>query len=107
MTRTVTVGTADLAGVPGVRTGVPSWTGAVPGLPFAAQVQVRAQAAPVDCTVIAGEDGGLLIEFAQPQRGVAPGQSAVLYEPDAERGDRLLGQAAVRSAREREETVRH
>ena len=107
VTRTVTVGTADLAGVPGVRTGAPSWTGAVPGLPFAAQVQVRAHAAPVDCTVGPGENGGLLIEFAEPQRGVAPGQSAVLYEPDAERGDRVLGQAAVRTARERGETVRH
>jgi tRNA-uridine 2-sulfurtransferase len=31
----------------------------------------------------------------------------VLYEPDAERGDRVLGQAAVRTARERGETVRH
>ena len=27
----------------------------------------------------------------EPQRGVAPGQSAVLYEPDAVRGDRVLG----------------
>ena len=32
---------------------------------------------------------------------MAPGQSAVLYEPDAERGDRVLGQAAVETARER------
>ena len=63
--------------------------------------------APVDCTVRAGEDGGLLIAFTHEQRGVAPGQSAVLYEPDAERGDRVLGQAAVRTACEREETVRH
>src|SRR5215207_8912567 len=107
VSRTVTVGTADVAGIGQVRTGVPTWTGAPPGLPFAAQVQVRAHAAPVDCTVSAEEDGGLLIEFAQPQRGVAPGQSAVLYEPDAERGDRVLGQAAVRTARERGETVRH
>jgi tRNA-uridine 2-sulfurtransferase len=107
VSRTVTVGTADLAGVPGVRTGVPSWTGAVPDLPLSAQVQVRAHAAPVACTVSADEDGGLLIEFVDEQRGVAPGQSAVLYEPDAERGDRVIGQAAVRTAREREETVRH
>jgi tRNA-specific 2-thiouridylase len=107
VTRTVTVGTADLAGVPGVRTGVPSWTGTAPELPFTAQVQVRAHAAPVECRVSAGDDGGLLIEFADVQRGVAPGQSAVLYEPDASRGDRVLGQAAVRTAHERGETVRH
>jgi tRNA-specific 2-thiouridylase len=69
-------------------------------------VQVRAHAVPVDCRVRAEEDGGLLVEFADEQRGVAPGQSAVFYEPDAERGDRVLGQAAVRTAREREGTVR-
>jgi tRNA-specific 2-thiouridylase len=38
---------------------------------------------------------------------VAPGQSAVLYEPDAQRGDRVLGQATVETPCEREETVRH
>jgi tRNA-specific 2-thiouridylase len=45
--------------------------------------------------VSAGEDGGLRIVLAARQRGVAPGQSAVLYAPDAERGDRVLGQGAV------------
>jgi tRNA-uridine 2-sulfurtransferase len=49
--------------------------------------------------VSADDGGGLVIELAVPQRGVAPGQSAVLYEPDAERGDRVLGQAAVAGAR--------
>ena len=106
VTRTVTVGTADLAGVPGVRTGVPSWTGPAPELPFAGQVQVRAHAAPVDCRVSDDGDGGLLIEFAEDQRGVAPGQSAVLYEPDAELGDRVLGQGAVVRADRRAATTR-
>jgi tRNA-uridine 2-sulfurtransferase len=105
VSRTVTVGTADQAGVPGVRTNAPSWTGAAPELPFAAQVQVRAHAAPVDCRVSDDGNGGLLIEFAQAQRGVAPGQSAVLYEPDAVRGDRVLGQAAVTAACDRREIV--
>jgi tRNA-specific 2-thiouridylase len=95
VSRTVTIGTQDLAGVTQVRTGRPTWTGPAPVLPFTAQVQVRAHAAPVDCRVSAGDDGGLLIEFAEEQRGVAPGQSAVLYEPDAELGDRVLGQGAV------------
>jgi tRNA-specific 2-thiouridylase len=45
--------------------------------------------------VSADVDGGLQIALADQQRGVAPGQSAVLYEPDAARGDRVLGQAAV------------
>jgi tRNA-specific 2-thiouridylase len=107
VSRTVTVGTADQAGVSGIRTGAPSWTGRAPRLPFAAQVQVRAHAAPVDCRVSDGGDGGLLIEFAEEQRGVAPGQSAVVYEPDSARGDRVLGQAAVRTPCERIGTVRH
>jgi tRNA-specific 2-thiouridylase len=57
--------------------------------------------------VRAADDGGLRIVLAEEQRGVAPGQSAVVYEPDAERGDRVIGQAAVRMAHERDETVRH
>jgi tRNA-specific 2-thiouridylase len=107
VSRTVTIGTAELAGVSEVRTGVPTWTGATPTLPFAAEVQLRAHAAPVACRVSAAEDGGLRIELAEEQRGVAAGQSAVLYEPDADRGDRVLGQAAVETACERSETVGH
>jgi tRNA-specific 2-thiouridylase len=45
--------------------------------------------------VSAGAEGGLLIRLDSQQRGVAPGQSAVLYEPDPTRGDRVLGQGAV------------
>jgi tRNA-specific 2-thiouridylase len=107
VSRTVTIGTQDLAGVTEVRTGPPTWTGPVPDLPFAGQVQLRAHSAPVACEVAAGADGGLRIALAEEQRGVAPGQSAVLYERDAERGDLVLGQAAVETACERSETVRH
>jgi tRNA-specific 2-thiouridylase len=98
VSRTVTIGTADLAGVDEVSTGVPTWTGAVPELPFTAQVQLRAHAAAVDCRVSADGNGGLRIALATEQRGVAPGQSAVLYEADPDRGDRVLGQAAVATA---------
>jgi tRNA-specific 2-thiouridylase len=98
VSRTVTIGTADLAGVREVRTTRPTWTGAAPALPLRAEVQLRAHAAPVGCEVIAGDGGGLRLLLAEEQRGVAPGQSAVLYEPDAERGDRVLGQGAVLAA---------
>ncbi|MGY1808089.1 tRNA 2-thiouridine(34) synthase MnmA [Blastococcus sp. SYSU D00669] len=96
VSRTVTIGTADLAGVREVRTAAPTWTGAAPVLPLRAEVQLRAHGTPVACEVTAA-DGGLLLRLDDPQRGVAPGQSAVLYEPDAERGDRVLGQGAVLS----------
>jgi tRNA-specific 2-thiouridylase len=98
VTRTVTIGTADLAGVRQVRTAPPTWTGAAPALPFTAQVQLRAHGAPVACEVAAGDTGELCIALDTQQRGVAPGQSAVLYAPDAERGDRVLGQGTVLSA---------
>jgi len=98
VSRTVTIGTRDLAAIGEVRTAVPTWTGPAPELPLTAQVQLRAHAAPVACEVTTGEDGGLRIALAEDQRGVAPGQSAVLYAPDAERGDLVLGQAAVTAA---------
>jgi tRNA-uridine 2-sulfurtransferase len=98
VSRTVTIGTADLAVVDQVCTGVPTWTGAAPALPGRFEVQLRAHGTPVACEVSAG-DGGLRIALAEPQRGVAPGQSAVLYEPDPSRGDRVVGQAAVADAR--------
>ncbi len=94
VSRTVTIGTAELASVGEVRTGAPTWTGEAPALPGRFEVQLRAHGTPVACKVSA-EGDGLLIVLAEPQRGVAPGQSAVLYEPDAERGDRVLGQATV------------
>jgi tRNA-specific 2-thiouridylase len=95
VSRTVTIGTAEQGEVDEVLTGVPSWTGPVPELPFRASVQLRAHGAAVPCEVSTAEDGGLRIALTSRQRGVAPGQSAVLYAPDAERGDRVLGQGTV------------
>jgi tRNA-specific 2-thiouridylase len=97
VSRTVTVGTADLAGVDVVRTGPPTWTGPAPRLPLRAEVQLRAHGTAVACEVTAGVDGGLELALAEPQRGVAPGQSAVLYAPDPVLGDLVLGQGTVRS----------
>ncbi|WP_346619737.1 tRNA 2-thiouridine(34) synthase MnmA [Blastococcus montanus] len=95
VSRTVTIGTADQAGIAEVRTGPPTWTGAPPALPIDAEVQLRAHGRPVACTVSGAGDGGLRIVLAAEERGVAAGQSAVLYAPDAERGDRVLGQGRV------------
>jgi tRNA-uridine 2-sulfurtransferase len=101
VSRTVTIGTAEQAEVDEVVTQAPTWTGPVPELPCRASVQLRAHGTPVDCTVSGTEEGGLRIEFTERQRGVAPGQSAVLYAPDADRGDRVLGQGTVLRAGER------
>jgi tRNA-specific 2-thiouridylase len=94
VTRTVTVGTAEQAGVDQVRTAPPTWTGGRPALPLRAEVQLRAHGSPVPCEVTA-DGAGLLLTLDEQQRGVAPGQSAVLYEPDAVRGDRVLGQGSI------------
>jgi tRNA-specific 2-thiouridylase len=101
VSRTVTVGTAEQTAVAEVHTGLPTWTGAAPELPFRAEVQLRAHGVPVGCEVSAAREGGLSIRLDEQQRGVAPGQSAVLYEPDPVLGDRVLGQAAVTTDGER------
>jgi tRNA-uridine 2-sulfurtransferase len=98
VSRTVTIGTADLAGVGEVLTAPPTWTGEAPALPFRGQVQLRAHGAGVPCEVTAADGGGLRVRLTEQQRGVAPGQSAVLYAPDAERGDLVLGQGTVLAA---------
>jgi tRNA-specific 2-thiouridylase len=98
VSRTVTIGTAELALVDRVRTARPTWSGPAPALPLRAEVQLRAHGTPVACAVTPGAAGGLEIELAEPQRGVAPGQSAVLYAPDPVRGDQVLGQGAIAAA---------
>jgi tRNA-specific 2-thiouridylase len=98
VSRTVTIGTADLALVDRVHTHRPTWTATPPELPLRAEVQLRAHGTPVVCEVTSAGAGGLEIELAEPQRGVAPGQSAVLYAPDPVRGDRVLGQGAIAAA---------
>lgn len=60
--------------------------GAEPSGPFDAMVKIRLASRPVKCRVseFHGDDGNFSgkawrVEFSEPQRAVAPGQSAVLY----------------------------
>lgn len=69
-----------------------SWLGSPPpdaehGFPC--EVQVRAHADPVPASALLA-DGELVIRPRAPIRGVAPGQSAVLYQ-----GTRVLGQCTI------------
>ncbi|MFN2536762.1 MAG: tRNA 2-thiouridine(34) synthase MnmA [Mycobacteriales bacterium] len=91
VSRTVTVGPAAALDVTTVLTEVPVWS--VPrSLPLACSVQLRAHGMVHDCAV--GPDGdGWSVQLATPARGVAPGQTAVLYD-----GDTVLGSATIRSA---------
>jgi tRNA-specific 2-thiouridylase len=67
-----------------------SWTGRAPSAPsFACEVQIRAHAEPVPAQAeIVGDE--VVVRPASPFDGVAPGQTAVLYD-----GTRVLGQFTI------------
>ena len=94
VTRTVTVGTAADLDVRTVVTGSPTWCGAAPSLPSTALVQMRAhgEALPTHVEELPAGDG-LRLSLPSPARGIAPGQTAALYD-----GERVLGSATIESA---------
>ncbi|MBI3406660.1 MAG: tRNA 2-thiouridine(34) synthase MnmA, partial [Acidobacteria bacterium] len=62
-----------------------------PAAPVACQVKIRYRHQAADAVVEAIEDSGARIRFAEPQRAITPGQSAVFYD-----GDVLLGGGWIR-----------
>jgi tRNA-specific 2-thiouridylase len=68
-----------------------SWVGGEPLAvgPFEAEVRLRYRGEDVPA-VVDDTDERLRVEFRTPQRGVAPGQSVVVYEDDE-----LLGGARI------------
>ncbi len=106
---TVTVGTAEDLQVWGITATRAVWTsGITPDEPFEAVVQVRAHGglAPVTATptIVAGEPS-IDIALHEPLTGVARGQAAVLYLPDAERGDQVVGCGRIASTSSQPTTV--
>lgn len=78
---------------PALRTGAPHWiAGEPPALPLECTARIRYRQPDQACTVRTCA-AGLLVEFAQPQRAITPGQSAVFYL-----GDRCLGGAVIEVA---------
>lgn len=71
-------------------------SGVVPRGPVECEVQVRAHGGITDA-VAELRDGDLVVELRSPLRGVAPGQTAVLYRPDPA-GDEVIGSATIRAA---------
>ena len=93
----VTVGRGERLDVTRIVADGAVWTsGSAPSGPVEAMVQVRAHGGLAPVTVHADGDR-LVLDLATPLRGVAPGQAAVLYAPDAERGDLVLGSGTIRS----------
>jgi tRNA-specific 2-thiouridylase len=94
VSRTVTVGTAQDLEVRDIAAERPVWTGCVPLTePRECTVQLRAHGEVYPCA--ARLDGDTLqITLAEAARGVATGQTAVLYD-----GEVVLGSATITAAR--------
>jgi tRNA-uridine 2-sulfurtransferase len=86
-TRRVVVGPGELLARSGLVADRVSWVagGSPSDGPFEAEIRIRYRGEDVPA-VIEPEDDRVRVEFRTPQRGVAPGQSAVVY-----RRDELLG----------------
>lgn len=93
-TGTVVVGAAELLTVGSLEGERAVWFDAAAGhgREVACAVQVRAHGTPVPARGRALPDGGLRVDLEGTLRGLAPGQSVVLYD-----GTRVLGHATVRS----------
>jgi len=92
VTREVTVGPAELLDVDVVTAEAPTWCGDAPRSPFSGLAQLRAHGEPLPCTATV-EDDALVVRLHEPARGVAPGQTVVLYD-----GDRVVGSATIDNA---------
>ena len=88
----VVIGTADLLGVDEIIGDHARWCGPAPVGAVALGAQVRAHGAEVACTAYALSDGTVRVQLAERIRGVAPGQSVVLYD-----GTRVVGSATIAS----------
>ena len=90
---TVTIGTADLLGVTAIRGDHARWCGPAPDGVVALGAQVRAHGEEVPAQAWTNRDGQVEVRLSERLRGVAPGQSVVLYE-----GTRVVGSATIASS---------
>ncbi len=90
---TVIVGPRERLRITGLRGADPLWCDRPPATPFTATVQLRAHAAEQGARVTPGPDH-VEIELTEPAWGVAPGQTAVIYD-----GTRVVGSATIDSTR--------
>ena len=93
VSNTVVVGSAEDLDVLGLRGSDAVWFAPPAAGWFDCEVQVRAHGVPVPARARADDDDGapgIEVRLPEPLRGLAPGQSAVVYD-----GTRVLGQATV------------
>lgn len=89
VSRTVTVGPRDTLAAATLHTAPPVWCGDAPAAEFAALAQYRAHGDAVGCHVGQHAQGAIVV-LDEPQAGVAPGQTVVLYDDD-----RVVGSATI------------
>jgi tRNA-uridine 2-sulfurtransferase len=94
VSRTVTVGALDELDVSELVATDLGWCGPAPSLPFTGSAQLRAHGEVHACTADV-VDGSLAVTFADHPRGVAPGQTVVLYDDDV-----VIGSATISSTRQ-------
>lgn len=81
--RRVVVGPKEHLATAHLETGPVVWSSGVAQVaPFEGRAQVRAHGEEVDCRVTPLADGGMGIELSSAIYGVAPGQTAVVYDDD-------------------------
>ncbi|MGA6167219.1 tRNA 2-thiouridine(34) synthase MnmA [Amycolatopsis magusensis] len=91
---TVKVGPQRDLGVHRITADRPIWPAGPLEGPTECVVQVRAHGGLASAVAeVAGDE--VTIQLREPLRGVAPGQVVVLYRPDAESGDLVLGSAKI------------
>jgi tRNA-specific 2-thiouridylase len=93
VSRTVTVGPRERLAVGVIEGTQPRWCGTPPRGPVDCAVQIRAHGETFGAKVTMADDAHepvLRIELADAAAGVAPGQSAVLYD-----GTRVIGSATI------------
>ncbi|MEV6109779.1 tRNA 2-thiouridine(34) synthase MnmA [Streptomyces sp. NPDC051940] len=87
---TVTVGPAAALDVVALTAIKPRWCGTPPAGPGAYTAQLRAHGGETPVTAEPVSADELRVAFAEPVRGVAPGQAVVLYD-----GTRVVGSATI------------
>ncbi len=90
---TVLVGLSHMLDVDEITTLAPRWCGAPPVGEFEALAQIRAHGEALACTVLP-DDEFLRVSLSDPVRGVASGQSLVVYD-----GTRVIGSGTIGSTR--------
>jgi tRNA-specific 2-thiouridylase len=84
--RRVLVGPRTMLAVASARIVQTNRIGSVPDKPLTAKVRSLAKPVPVALEGVLGEGCEVVLRFAQPEYGVAPGQAAVIYA-----GERVVG----------------